>query len=85
MADVGRPDGLVGEPVADRGDDPAGRREEGGTEDVVAGQVGPSREVGVAVDDLHDVQGVTLRRGDVVVVDQLGVPALTDVPPVGKW
>jgi hypothetical protein len=39
--------------------------------------------VDAAVDDLHDVQGVTLGRPSLVVFDQFDVSAVTDPPFTG--
>jgi hypothetical protein len=52
--------------------------------DVVAGQFGASRLVGPAVADLQNVVSIPLSGGDVVVVDEFGVPTLTDQPFLRK-
>ena len=82
---VGLTDRQVGASVQDESDNAVGRSEHRLLVDVVAGQISAARTVGAAVDDLLDVQGVSLSGSDVVVVDQFGVPTLRDIPILGQW
>jgi hypothetical protein len=81
---VGRSNRLVGPAVLDKGHGAGGGRNYLLAVDVVADQIGASRSVGAAALNLENVQGVTLGGGDLVVIDQFTVSALTDQPFIGK-
>jgi hypothetical protein len=80
---VRRSDPLVGPTVLDECHCAVGWREYRFAIDVIAGQLGVSRLVCAAVARLENVEGVTLGRGDVMVVYEFGVSALTDQPFIG--
>ena len=77
---VDRSDRLVGTAVEGKGDSSVGGGQHGLVIDVVAGQLSAVGPVDAPVNNLHDVQGVALRCRGVVVVDQLGVPGVSDPP-----
>src|SRR5207342_1115794 len=81
---VRRSDLLVWPAVLDERHCAIGRREYRFAIDVVAGQLGTSRLVGTAVASLENVESVSLSRGDVVVVHEFGMSALTDQPFIGQ-
>jgi hypothetical protein len=77
---ISRSDLLVRPAILDEGYGAIGRGEYRFAIDVVAGQRLASRLVGAFVARLENVESITLGRGDVVVVYELGVSALTDQP-----
>jgi hypothetical protein len=77
---ISRSDLLVRPAILNEGYGAIGRREYRFAIDVVAGQCSASRLVGAAVARLENVESITLGRGDVMVVHEFGVSALTDQP-----